>query len=215
MTGPFFHSRFGAFVWFMTRRLIQLFAGLVLYGLSIALIVRADLGLDPWDVLNQGVFERFAGPAGISFGLVVNLIGMAVLLLWLPLRQKPGIGTVANVLVIGTVANLGLDWIPSDLGLPLQASLLIGGIVLNGVASGAYIGAGLGPGPRDGLMTGIVARTGWPVKWVRTSIELAVIAVGWLLGGSVGLGTVLYAVTIGPLVHVFLPMFTIRPKTTD
>ncbi len=199
----------------MTRRLIQLFAGLVLYGLSIALIVRADLGLDPWDVLNQGVFERFAGPAGISFGLVVNLIGMAVLLLWIPLRQKPGIGTVANVLVIGTVANLGLNWIPSDLGLPLQASLLIGGIVLNGVASGAYIGAGLRPGPRDGLMTGIVARTGWPVKWVRTSIELAVIAVGWLLGGSVGLGTVLYAVTIGPLVHVFLPMFTIRPKTTD
>jgi uncharacterized membrane protein YczE len=215
MTGPFFHSRFGAFALFMTRRLIQLFAGLVLYGLSIALIVRADLGLDPWDVLNQGVFERFAGPAGISFGLVVNLIGMAVLLLWIPLREKPGIGTVANVLVIGTVANLGLDWIPSDLGLPLQASLLIGGIVLNGVASGAYIGAGLGPGPRDGLMTGIVARTGWPVKWVRTSIELAVIAVGWLLGGSVGLGTVLYAVTIGPLVHVFLPMFTIRPKTTD
>lgn len=195
----------------MTRRLIQLFAGLVLYGLSIALIVRADLGLDPWDVLNQGVFERFAGQAGISFGLVVNLIGMAVLLLWIPLRQRPGIGTVANVLVIGTVANLGLDWIPSDLGLPLQASLLIGGIVLNGIASGAYIG----PGPRDGLMTGIVARTGWPVKWVRTSIELAVIAVGWLLGGSVGLGTVLYAVTIGPLVHVFLPMFTIRPKTTD
>jgi len=215
MTGSVFHSQIGASGLFMTRRLIQLFAGLVLYGLSIALIVRADLGLDPWDVLNQGVFERFAGPAGISFGLVVNLIGMAVLLLWIPLRQKPGIGTVANVLVIGTVANLGLDWIPSDLGLPLQASLLVAGIVLNGVASGAYIGAGLGPGPRDGLMTGIVARTGWPVKWVRTSIELTVIAVGWLLGGSVGLGTVLYAVTIGPLVHVFLPMFTIRPKTTD
>ena len=199
----------------MTRRLIQLFAGLVLYGLSIALIVRADLGLDPWDVLNQGVFKRFAGPAGISFGLVVNLIGMAVLLLWIPLRQKPGIGTVANVLVIGTVANFGLDWIPSDLGIPLRAGLLISGIVLNGVASGAYIGAGLGPGPRDGLMTGIVARTGWPVKWVRTSIELAVIAVGWLLGGSVGLGTVLYAMTIGPLVHIFLPMFTIRQKTAD
>ncbi|WP_313012017.1 hypothetical protein [Brevundimonas sp.] len=199
----------------MTRRLIQLFSGLVLYGLSIALIVRADLGLDPWDVLNQGVFERFARPAGISFGLVVNLIGLAVLLLWIPLRQKPGVGTVANVLVIGTVANVGLDWIPTDLDLSLRAGLLIAGIVLNGVASGAYIGAGLGPGPRDGLMTGIVARTGWPVKWVRTAIELSVIAVGWLLGGSVGLGTVLYAVTIGPLVHVFLPLFTIRPKTTD
>lgn len=199
----------------MTRRLIQLFIGLVLYGLSIALIVRADLGLDPWDVLNQGVFERFAKPAGVSFGLVVNLIGMAVLLLWIPLRQKPGIGTVANVLIIGTVANFGLDWIPSDLDLPLRASLLIAGIVLNGVASGAYIGAGLGPGPRDGLMTGIVARTGWPVKWVRTAIELTVIAVGWLLGGSVGVGTVLYALTIGPLVHIFLPLFTVRTKTPD
>ena len=199
----------------MTRRLIQLFAGLFLYGLSIAMIVRADLGLDPWDVLNQGVFERFAKPAGISFGWVVNLIGMAVLLLWIPLRQKPGIGTVANVLVIGTVANVGLGWIPSDLGLPLRAGLLIAGIVLNGVASGAYIGAGLGPGPRDGLMTGIIARTGWPVKWVRTAIELAVIAVGWLLGGSVGVGTLLYALTIGPLVHIFLPLLTIRPKTAD
>jgi uncharacterized membrane protein YczE len=194
----------------MTRRLIQLFIGLFLYGLSIALIVRADLGLDPWDVLNQGVFERFAKLSGVSFGLVVNLIGMAVLLLWIPLRQKPGIGTVANVLVIGAVANFGLDWIPSDLGLPLRAGLLIAGIVLNGVASGAYIGAGLGPGPRDGLMTGIVARTGWPVKWVRTAIELTVIAVGWRLGGSVGVGTLLYALTIGPLVHVFLPLFTIR-----
>jgi len=199
----------------MTRRLIQLFIGLVLYGLSIALIVRADLGLDPWDVLNQGVFERFAKPAGVSFGLVVNLIGMAVLLLWIPLRQKPGIGTVANVLIIGTVANFGLDWIPSDLDVPLRASLLIAGIVLNGVASGAYIGAGLGPGPRDGLMTGIVARTGWPVKWVRTAIELTVIAVGWLLGGSVGVGTVVYALTIGPLVHIFLPLFTVRTKTPD
>ena len=199
----------------MTRRLTQLFAGLFVYGLSIALIVRADLGLDPWDVLNQGVFERFAKPAGVSFGLVVNLIGMAVLLLWIPLRQKPGIGTVANVLVIGTVANFGLDWIPSELGLPLRAGLLIAGIVLNGVASGAYICAGLGPGPRDGLMTGIVAHTGWPVKWVRTAIELTIIAVGWLLGGSVGLGTVLYALTIGPLVHVFLPLFTVRPKLAD
>lgn len=194
----------------MTRRLIQLFAGLGLYGLSIALIVRADLGLDPWDVLNQGVFERFAGPAGLSFGLVVNLIGMAVLLLWIPLRQRPGFGTVANVLFIGTVANLGLGWIPTDLELPLRVGLLVSGIVLNGVASGAYIGAGLGPGPRDGLMTGIVARTGWPVKWVRTTIEVIVVGFGWMLGGSVGLGTVLYALTIGPLVHVFLPMFTTR-----
>lgn len=194
----------------MTRCLFQLFLGLGLYGLSISMIVRAGLGLDPWDVLTQGVHERFAGPAGISFGMVVNLIGLAVLLLWIPLRQKPGVGTVANVLVIGTVANFGLGWIPADLALPLRAGLLVGGIVLNGVATGAYVGAGLGPGPRDGLMTGIVARTGWPVKWVRTAIEITVVAVGWLLGGSVGLGTILYAVAIGPLVHVFLPMFTIR-----
>ncbi|WIG98434.1 hypothetical protein [Myxococcus sp. SDU36] len=194
----------------MTRRLLQLFFGLVLYGLSIALIVRAELGLDPWDVLNQGVFERLAAPTGIGFGLVVNLIGMAVLLLWIPLRQKPGIGTVANVLVIGTVAGFSMEWLPANLGLPIRAVFLGSGIVLNGVASGAYIGVGLGPGPRDGLMTGIVARTGWPVKWVRTAIELTVVAVGWALGGSVGLGTVLYAVGIGPLVHVFLPLFTIR-----
>lgn len=194
----------------LARRLIQLFLGLGLYGLSIALIVRADLGLDPWDVLNQGVFERFAGPAGISFGLVVNLIGLLVLLLWIPLRQMPGFGTVANVVVIGTVANVFLNWIPSDLPLALRAGLLVAGIVLNGVASGAYIGAGLGPGPRDGLMTGIVRRTSWPVKWVRTAIEVAVVAVGWLLGGSVGVGTVAYALSIGLLVHRFLPMFTIR-----
>lgn len=198
----------------LTRRLIQLFLGLGLYGLSIALIVRADLGLDPWDVLNQGVFERFAGPAGISFGLVVNLIGLTVLLLWIPLRQMPGFGTVANVLVIGTAANVFLGWIPADLPLVLRAGLLIAGIVLNGVASGAYIGAGMGPGPRDGLMTGIVRRTGWPVKWVRTAIEVAVVGVGWLLGGSVGVGTVLYAISIGPLVHRFLPKFTIRKPET-
>jgi uncharacterized membrane protein YczE len=196
----------------MTRRLSQLFVGLALYGLSIALIVRADLGLDPWDVLTQGVFEQFAEPAGLSFGLVVNLIGMAVLLLWVPLRQKPGVGTVANVLIVGMAVNLGLDWIPADQDLPVRAAFLISGVVLNGVASGAYIGAGLGPGPRDGLMTGLVARTGWSVKRVRTAIELTVVAVGWTLGGSVGVGTVLYALAIGPLIHLFLPMFTIRAR---
>ena len=188
------------------RRFIQLQIGLLLYGASLALMVRADLGLNPWSVLHQGLSER----TGISLGMVVNLVGALVLLIWIPLRQKPGVGTVANVLVIGTVANFGLGWIPADLALPLRAGLLVGGIVLNGVATGAYVGAGLGPGPRDGLMTGIVARTGWPVKWVRTAIEITVVAVGWLLGGSVGLGTILYAVAIGPLVHVFLPMFTIR-----
>ncbi len=193
----------------MTRRLIQLFLGLSLYGLSIALIVRADLGLDPWDVLSQGVFERFAEPAGLGFGMVVNLIGMTVLLLWIPLRQKPGIGTIANVLVIGSVAGLALRYIPADPVLPVRSLFLATGIVLNGVASGAYIGAGLGPGPRDGLMTGLVARTGWPIKVVRTAIELTVVVAGWTLGGSVGVGTILYALAIGPLVQIFLPVFTV------
>jgi uncharacterized membrane protein YczE len=193
----------------MTRRLIQLFLGLSLYGLSIALIIRADLGLDPWDVLSQGVFERFAEPAGLGFGMVVNLIGMAVLLLWIPLRQKPGIGTIANVLVIGSVAGLALRYIPADPVLPVRSLFLATGIVLNGVASGAYIGAGLGPGPRDGLMTGLVARTGWPIKAVRTAIELTVVVAGWALGGSVGVGTILYALAIGPLVQIFLPAFTV------
>ncbi len=193
----------------MTRRLIQLFLGLSLYGLSIGLIVRADLGLDPWDVLSQGIFERFAEPAGLGFGMVVNLIGMAVLLLWIPLRQKPGIGTIANVLVIGSVAGLALRHIPTDAVLPVRSLFLATGIVLNGVASGAYIGADLGPGPRDGLMTGLVARTGWPIKVVRTAIELTVVVAGWALGGSVGVGTILYAFAIGPLVQIFLPVFTV------
>ena len=190
----------------MTRRLGQLLVGLFLYGLSIALIVRADLGLDPWDVLNQGVTDR----SGLSFGTVVILIGAAVLLLWVPLRQKPGLGTIANVVLIGVFADLGLKWIAADLDWPIRALMLVAGIVMNGVATGCYVGAGLGPGPRDGLMTGIVGKTGWPVKYVRTAIEVAVVCVGWLLGGRVGLGTVLYALSIGPLVHVFLPMFAIR-----
>ncbi|CAN5219105.1 membrane protein [soil metagenome] len=194
----------------MTRRLGQLLLGLFLYGLSIALIVRADLGLDPWDVLNQGITDR----SGLSFGTVVILIGAAVLLLWILLRQKPGLGTVANVVLIGVFADLGLSWIPVDLDWRIRAVLLITGVVLNGAATGAYVGAGLGPGPRDGLMTGIVRQTGWPVKWVRMGIEVAVVCVGWLLGGSVGLGTVLYALSIGPLVHVFLPLFTIRAADT-
>ena len=190
----------------MARRLIQLLVGLILYGLAVAMIVRAGLGLDPWNVLNQGVAERLP----LSYGVVMILIGAAVLLLWLPLRQKPGIGTVANVFLIGVFADLGLAWIPADLPLAVRIVMLVTGVVLTGVATGAYVGAGLGPGPRDGLMTGIVKRTGWPVKYVRTAIEIAVVAVGWLLGGAVGLGTVLFALTIGPLVHVFLPLFTIR-----
>lgn len=191
------HDRFLA-------RLTQLLAGLCLYGISMAMMVRANLGLDPWDVLHQGLAPRL----GLSFGWTVNLVGLAVLALWLPLRQRPGLGTVLNIMVIGTVTDIALAVIPAPEGYLPRFALLGFGIVLNGIAGGAYIGAGLGPGPRDGLMTGFCRRTGLPVKAVRTAIELAVLAIGWLLGGTVGLGTVLYAVSIGWVVHYALPAFS-------
>ena len=190
----------------MTRRLIQLFLGLALYGISLGLMIRANLGLDPWDVFHQGLSQR----TGISLGMMVNLIGAAVLLLWIPIRQRPGIGTIANVFLIGTFADISLWLIPPIDSLPLATAMLVGGVFLNGVATGAYIGAGLGPGPRDGLMTGLVKRTGGSVRVIRTSVEVAVLAAGWLLGGTVGLGTVLYAIAIGPIVHRMLPVFAIR-----
>jgi hypothetical protein len=192
----------------MTRRLIQLLWGLALYGFSIGLMVRADLGLDPWDVFHQGLSNR----TGLSLGMMVNLIGALVLLLWIPIRQRPGIGTIANVFLIGTFADISLWLIPPAHSLPLAAAMLVGGVVLNGVATGAYIGAGLGPGPRDGLMTGLVKRTGGSVRVIRTGIEVAVLAAGWLLGGTVGVGTVLYAIAIGPIVHRLLPLFTIAAE---
>lgn len=190
----------------MTRRLIQLLLGLSLYGASMALMLRAGLGLDPWDVFHQGL----AGRVGLSIGLVVNIVGAAVLLLWIPLRQWPGIGTIANVLVIGTAMDLSLLLLPDLAGLPVRGAGLALAVVANGVAGALYIGAGLGPGPRDGLMTGLARSTGWPIRRVRTGIELTVLAAGWLLGGTVGVGTVLYAFAIGPLVQAFLPLFTIR-----
>ncbi len=189
----------------MIRRLIQLFAGLYLYGAAMALLLRATLGLDPWDVFHQGVAER----VGLSFGMVVNVVGAVVLLLWIPLRQRPGIGTIANILVIGTAVDLTLPLLPVVDDLGVRIGLLISGIGLNGIAGAMYIGAGLGPGPRDGLMTGIARRTGGSLRVVRTGIELSVLALGWLLGGTVGVGTVVYAVTIGPLVQAFLPLFQI------
>ncbi|WP_313809389.1 hypothetical protein [Sphingobium sp.] len=191
----------------MHRRLFQLFWGLGLYGFSMALMLRANLGLDPWDVLHQGVAPRL----GLSFGMTVNLIGAVVLLLWWPLRQRPGIGTVCNIVVIGTAVDLSLMLLPVPEGHAMRFAWLGAGIVLNGIAGGAYIGAGLGPGPRDGLMTGFCRRTGLPVKWVRTGIEIGVLAVGWLLGGTVGVGTMAYAATIGWIVHHALPFFTIAP----
>ncbi len=194
----------------MIRRLIQLYAGLVLFGISTAMMVRSDLGLNPWDVFHQGVADR----APLSLGTVIVLAGAVVLLLWIPLRQRPGIGTISNIVVIGLTADLGLWLIPEVASMPARAALLAAGIVLNGLATSAYIGAGLGPGPRDGLMTGLAARTGWSIRAVRTGIELGVLALGWLLGGTAGIGTILYAVTIGPIVHHTLPFFA-APKNRD
>jgi len=187
------------------RRLAQLYAGLALYGASMALQIRAGLGLDPWDVFHQGVADR----AGLTFGTVVIITGAAVLLAWVPLRQRPGIGTISNVFVIGVTVDVSLALVPAAGSSAAALVMLLAGIGLNGVASGAYIGAGLGPGPRDGLMTGLVRRTGGSVRVVRTTIEVAVLVVGAALGGTVGLGTVLYAVSIGPLVHVLLPRLTV------
>jgi uncharacterized membrane protein YczE len=187
------------------RRLAQLYAGLVLYGASMALQIRADLGLDPWDVFHQGVADR----TGLSFGTVVIVTGAVVLLAWVPLRQRPGIGTVSNVFVIGIAVDATLALLPEAGSTPVALAMLLAGVGLNGVASGAYIGAGLGPGPRDGLMTGLVRRTGGSIRVVRTSIEVTVLAVGAALGGTVGLGTVLYALSIGPLVHALLPRMTV------
>jgi uncharacterized membrane protein YczE len=194
----------------LTRRTTQLFAGLVLYGVSMALMIESGLGLTSWDVFHQGLSEV----TGISFGWVVILAGIPILLLWIPLRQRVGFGTVANLIVIGFVVDGALAVLPAGHGLPARISLLIAGIGLNGVASGLYIGARFGPGPRDGLMTGITDR--FPrlsIRLVRTGIELTVLAIGFLLGGTAGIGTIAYAVCIGPLVHVFLPIFTVRPAS--
>ncbi|WP_116949922.1 membrane protein YczE [Jiangella endophytica] len=190
----------------MTRRLSQLFAGLLLYGFSMALLVEAGLGLDPWDVLHQGIAER----TGLTIGTVVIAVGVVVLLFWIPLRQKPGIGTIANALLIGLAADASIWLLPAPEPLAVRIVFMVSGVLLNAVATAAYIGARLGPGPRDGLMTGLVGRTGRSVRLVRTSIEVVVLATGWLLGGTVGVGTVVYALSIGPLVHLLLPKLQVR-----
>jgi uncharacterized membrane protein YczE len=190
----------------MPRRLLQLYAGLILYGASMGLQIRAGLGLDPWDVFHQGISEK----TGLSFGTIVIITGALVLLAWIPLRQKPGIGTVSNVFVIGFAVDATLALMPDVDLLGAQLSLLATSVILNAIAGAAYIGAGLGPGPRDGLMTGLVRRTGGSVGRIRTGIELSVLAVGFAFGGTVGLGTLVYALSIGPLLQLLLPAFTIR-----
>jgi uncharacterized membrane protein YczE len=191
-------------------RLIQLLAGLVLFGVSLALLVRSDLGLDPWDVFHQGLSIR----SGIPIGTVTILVGAIVLLLWIPLGQRPGMGTIANVILVGLSLDASLALLPVTTDPALRWTCLTSGIVLNGIATGAYIGAALGPGPRDGLMVGIASR-GHSVRAVRTAIELTVLGVGWLMGGTVGIGTVLFAVTIGPIVHVTIPALTRAPRSKE
>ena len=189
----------------LPERLVRLLAGLFLYGFTMAMMVESTLGLDPWDVFHQGL----ASHVPLTFGQVVIVVGATVLLLWIPLRQLPGIGTVLNVIVIGLAADFGIGLIHRPHDLWLRVLLLIGGIVGNAMAGALYIGAQLGPGPRDGLWLGLVRRTGRSVRLWRTTIEVSVLVIGFLLGGTVGLGTVLYAVLIGPLVQIFLPLATI------
>jgi uncharacterized membrane protein YczE len=187
------------------ERLLRLLVGLFLYGFTMAMMVESTLGLDPWDVFHQGV----ANHVSLTFGQVVIVVGALVLLLWIPLRQLPGIGTILNVIVIGLAADFGIGLIHRPHDLWLRIPLLLGGIVGNAMAGALYIGAQLGPGPRDGLWLGLVRRTGRSVRLWRTTIEVSVLVVGFLLGGTVGLGTVLYAVMIGPLVQIFLPLAAI------
>lgn len=177
-----------------------LLVGLTGYGLSMAMMVRAGLGLDPWDVFHQGL----AAHTGMTIGVASAVVGVAVLLAWIPLRNKPGVGTIANVIVIAITVDLGLLVLSAPTSLPARIAMMVGAVVLNAFSTVLYVGAGLGPGPRDGLMTGLVVRTGVSVRVVRTAIEATVLAVGWLLGGTVGIGTVLYAFGIGPLVQFFL-----------
>ena len=183
-------------------RLAQLYGGLVLYGVSSSLLVLAGLGLDPWDVFHQGLSRTF----GLAIGTWAILVGVAVLLLWIPLRQLPGIGTVSNVVLVGATMDVVLGHVDAPHAMAARIGCLVVGVFLNGVATGAYIGAGLGPGPRDGLMTGLAAR-GHSIRVVRTALEVTVLVTGWVLGGAVGVGTVLYALSIGPLAHVFIPLF--------
>lgn len=184
----------------MTARLIRLIVGLVLYGIGCGVMVQAHIGVDPWTVFAQGLSVR----TGVGIGWVTNIVGLLVLLLWIPLRQRPGIGTLANVLLVGTSMQLTIGAVPVAEGFIAQVAVFIGGMVLVALASGIYIGASLGAGPRDGLMTGMNARLGWPLWLCRLIVEATVLGVGWLLGGTVGLGTVLFAAGIGPLVHIAL-----------
>jgi uncharacterized membrane protein YczE len=189
------------------ERFTQLFAGLVLYGVSSSLLVIGGHGLVPWDVLHQGLERQ----TGIAIGTWSIIVGVVVLLFWIPLRERPGLGTLSNAIVIGGIIDLVLWLVPDAHGTVLRWACCLLGVLLSGIATGMYIGAGLGPGPRDGLMTGLSRRTGRSLRLVRFSIEATVLVLGWILGGTVGIATVVYLLAIGPLAHIFVPFFSRYP----
>jgi uncharacterized membrane protein YczE len=189
------------------ERSLRLLAGLVLFGLAMALLLESRTGLDPWNVFHQGVAEH----TGLTIGQVTVISSLALLALWVPLRQRPGLGTFANALVVGPVVDLGIAWIPTANGTAEQVAFMVVAILASAIATGLYVGAGWGPGPRDGLMTGLAAH-GIPVGVARAGIELTVLAAGWLLGGTVGAGTVAFALAIGPLVHRTLPWLAVDDR---
>lgn len=189
----------------MTRRWVQLFLGLFLYGIAIAMMIKAAVGLSPWDVLAQGISLR----TGIPFGFVTNIVGGVVLLLWIPIRERLGIGTVLNALLVGPSAEVGLWLIPDQTELWIRIPLFAAGLTLLAIATGLYIGARFGPGPRDGLMTGIHRKFGVRIWIVRTSIEVVVLIIGWILGGNVGFGTLAFALLVGPMVHRAMPLLLV------
>lgn len=193
----------------LPRRLLQLFVGLTAYGVAMALLVRSGLGMLPWDVFHYGV----ALHVPLSLGTVVILVSLVVLLLWIPLRQMPGLGTVANAFWIGIALDVALPLLPEPQGLLWQIGYMLLGIVGNAFATALYIGAQLGPGPRDGLMTGLASLSGASLRLVRTGIEMVVVVLGWFLGGMFGIGTILYAVAVGPLVQWMLPWSIIELPT--
>lgn len=194
----------------LARRVIQLLVGLFFYGIALSLMIRGAVGVPPWEVLSQGLAKQ----TGLPFGLLTNIVGALVLLLWIPIRQKPGVGTIANVLLIGPAIEVGLAVVPTPEALWQQIALFAAGLALLSIASGLYIGARFGPGPRDGLMTGIHNRWGFKIWWVRSAIELTVLTVGWLLGGNVGVGTLAFALLIGPMVGVTLPWLRVPVAAT-
>ncbi|HMM83026.1 MAG TPA: hypothetical protein PJ998_07605 [Terrimesophilobacter sp.] len=194
----------------MTRRWVQLMLGLFLYGIAISMMLRAAIGISPWDVLAQGISIH----TGIPFGFVTNIVGGVVLLLWIPIRQRLGVGTVLNALLVGPSAEVGLWLIPEQTVLWVRILLFVGGLLLLAVATGLYIGARFGPGPRDGLMTGINAKFGIRLWIVRTSLEVIVLIIGWILGGDVGIGTLAFALLVGPLVHYTIPFLMVPAALT-